>query len=205
MSNSYVSKSALNRPAEVLSSQTNAPISSIGCPAGARTEFIMDVLVGPVTGTPSLKLQQTLGRNLWDDVKTQALTASINLFVTSVSMTTGELTTSIAHGLSAGTPVVINGPETPGGLLPGVIYYAVPVSSTVTRLAPTSDLASPITSLSTDGTAPLILTQVRPITIKVSAEVDTGLVPLKPHLRVTATTGVGEYVQVVGIQFGVPY
>lgn len=205
MSNSYVSKSALNRPAEVLASQTDAPITSIPCPAPAKTHFIVDVLVGPVTGTPVLKLQQTLGRNLWSDVKSQALTASINLSVTSVSMTTGELTTSIAHGLVAGTPVVINGPETPGGLLPGVIYYAVPVSSTKLRLAPTSDLASPITSLQTDGTAPLILSQVRPFTIKVSAESDAALVPLKPYLRIVATTAGGEYVQVVGVQYGVPY
>lgn len=204
MSNSYVTKNYLNRPVSAPASATTV-VSSFPATSLSRLNFIVEVLTGPVVGTPSVKLQHSMGRNIWTDVKAIALAASTPISVTSVSMSTGELTTSAPHGLTNGTAVVLTGAEAPEGLLPGTVYFSVSTSATTVRLCPTSDLASPISAFSADGTLPLELTVVGATTIRVNPEQDAGLVPLKPHLRVVVTAGVGQTAEVVGVAVGVPY
>ena len=204
MSNSYVTKNYLNRPVDAAANST-VVVSSFPATSLSRTNFIAEVLTGPVVGTPAVKLQHSMGRNLWTDVKTIPLSASASISVTSVSMTTGELTTSAPHGLVDGTAVVLTGAEAPNGLLPGTIYYSKSSSATTLRLCPTSDLASPINTLASDGTLPLELTAVSATTIRVNPEQDAGLVPLKPHLRVVLVTGAGQTAQAVCVAVGVPY
>jgi len=174
-----------------------------------RLNMRIDCILGKmaISGTSTLKLQQSSGLELWTDVKsTSSLSASTDKTVTP-DYTTGQFT-STSHGYSDGALVVLNSSGTvPGGLESGLKYYVRVIDANTFQLSVHQPAGSLPASFSDNGSGTITTTLCTLVSIALNVEVsgDQAVMPLHPTARLLAITGASDTVQVMDIRFGQPY
>lgn len=188
------------KPGIVPASQTNLPISkAIKMQENGAINYRMDIIVGKVVVASAItaKLQDSSGYNLWNDLNTVSITASTTKTISSADPTTAQLQIT-SHGYTLGQPVILNEVGVlPAGLVPHIVYYALPVDANNIQLAaePSSNIAVRFTDA---GSGSNEVTAARLFTIKVSS-VDAGsaaMIPMRSSIRAVITTGSGDSAQV---------
>lgn len=188
------------RPSIVPASQTNFPISkAIKMNESGALNYRMDIIVGKVVvaAAISAKLQDSSGFNIWNDLNSVSITASTTKTIVSADSSTSEFEVT-AHGYVLGQPVIFNQVgQLPTGVLPHVVYYALPVDANHFQVAAEPG-SNNFVKLSDNGSGSNEVTAARLFTIKVSS-VDAGsaaLIPMRSALRAVLTTGAGDSCQV---------
>jgi hypothetical protein len=190
-------------------SQTNAPVTFIPVTATSRLSLVVDVYVGKVAagGTPTVKLQDSTGQNIWSDVKASAsITASTNTTVTLNTST--SVFTAASHGFTDGQLVALNSTGTlPGTFAPGEAVYIQNSTTNTFQLSYQQGVGSLPVSASQAGSGTLTVTPVRVVTIRVNNAVtaDQAVLPLRPVARLVATTGASDSIQVISVSVGASY
>ena len=112
-------------------------------------QFTTSSISGEVVGNGTVSISATTKNVIGVDTNFSAIFArgdkfimfqpqtSANKTVTTVNTTTDELTTSVDHGMTTGSPVIMAATTAPTGTTNGYIYYIRAVSSTVVTLHPT--------------------------------------------------------------------
>lgn len=193
----------------VPASSTDTPVTGVLVSATSRLSLVVDIRVGKVAagGTPSFKLQDSTGNNLWSDVKSSpAVTASTN---TTVTLNTAvSVFTAISHGLTNGQLVALNSTGIlPGTFAPGEEVYVQNSTTNTFQLSYQQAPGSLPVSAPQAGTGTLTVTPVRVISIRLNNAVagDQAVLPLRPLARVVATTGASDSLQVMSVSAGVSY
>lgn len=169
-----------------------------------RLNVVMDVYLGQVASTPSLRLQDSLGYGVWNDAKTTALSASTDKTVT----VSGSTWTAASHGYTAGQMVVINSTgQIPGGYYPGTrAFVQAPTTNTFTLSAINDPKASPIVTTDS-GTGTLTVTAMTVVTLRLNVNVagDQAVMPLRPLGRIAIVASGGQTAQVLDVRTGYTY
>lgn len=206
MSTGYQSRSYGNHGVPVPASQTNAPICSFAINNENRLNIKADVYLGQVASTPVLKLQDSNGWGIWNDVKSTTLSASTDITVTPTAAT--GLLTAAAHGLTNGQLVTINSTgKVPGGLIPGTRYFVFSATTSTFQLGLRPSDAAPINAFSDVGSGTITVTAATVATFALNVNVsgDQAVMPLRPNGRLVATTSGGQTVQVLDFRLGYTY
>lgn len=187
----------LDRPVQVAAGQTDIVIKDWG--NNAEVSCRVSVFVGQVTGTVDLAIQDSVDCDVWNDVKATTIGASTNKTLTFTASDANIV--SAAHGYLPGDEVAL---ISVGGILPtpfvaGTVYtVATAATNSFTLKAFPADQASPTLVPQTSGTGTQTSSKIRETTIPVQAvaTADQTVTPLRSHLRLRATTGAGETIQI---------
>ena len=186
-------------------SQTDALISQAAAPVTGDGLSLMriDVYTGFVTAATgvSVKVQSSTGYNIWDDTKSASILASSNKTFTA-NPANNQLT-STAHGLSSGDVVVLSSTGSlPTGLQENTKYFVEVIDANTLELYDTANRNSnTLAQFSDAGSGTHSLAKVSKVSITFNPNVagDQAYLPLGNVIRVVASTGAGDSLQVVDI------
>lgn len=202
MSAGYNARSVLKRGIAVPASQATAAIATVALNNGGELNIKVDCFIGQVASTPVLKLQDSMGYDIWTTVKTgSALSASTDITVTP-DFTTG-IFTATSHGLSNGNWVALNSTgKNPGGLDAQEKLFVQNATTNTFQLARAQPVGSLPASFSDNGSGTITVTLVTVSTLALNVNVagDQAVMPLRPTGRVIATTTGGQTVQVLDVR-----
>lgn len=184
----------------VPASQTNAVASNaFSVTAGGAKSMKIDIICGSVTvaAAVSVKLQDTSGYNIWNDLKSTTISASTDQVFTASSTT--SIITCAGHGYTEGQAVCVNGPGLPAPLSEGSIYFVKLIDANTFYL--TAVPGSSFIQLTSNGALGQEVTAVAAYTQKYLTAVagDQTYLPIRSVGRFVATTGAGDSLQILAI------
>lgn len=143
-------------------------LSSVG---SGTHQFTTSSISGEVVGNGTVSISATTKNVIGVDTNFSAIFArgdkfimfqpqtTVNKTITTVNTTTDELTTSVNHGMTTGSPVIMSATTAPTGTTNSYIYYIRAVSDTIVTLHPTYTDALDNTAkidLTTTGTSVIL-------------------------------------------------
>lgn len=163
-----------------------------------------DIYIGSATITSgaTIQLQTGSGYNLWENVKADTSITSKSATTFTVDTAT-NIVTATAHGLSNGDVVTVSSTGTlPSGLQANTKYFVEVIDANSIYLHSTAQLIlSTRVQFSTTGSGTHSLVKVSKISIRLSTDnvADQAVLPLSNQVRLLASTGAGDSLQIVDI------
>lgn len=189
---------------------TNQVVGIWGSTPATQQSLRVSIFVGQVAGTVDLALQDTDAYNVWNDVKATTIGASTDKTITFTANNANI--TSTAHGFltgdwiafadTAGSAAMPTNGGTGAIITTAVGYVVQSIDANTFRIRAQDMPSSPVLIPGSAGTGTITATVIREasLTVQAVASADQTVTPLRGGLRLRATTGASESIQIIEIK-----